>query len=429
MGTLMIVPLLPFYALRMGAHGFTYTSLVSAFSLAMLLSAPLWGRFSDRYGRRPTLFVALGASAISYVIFAFANSLGILFLSRIVQGAGGGTVGVLQAYIADATEPKNRAKALGWLSAATNVGVSVGPLLTIVAVWIGARHLYVGGNDLTLGSHAPGLFAALICVANIGFAWKYLRESRTVSAEARAKVEPRGRARDVIWGVVRHLNAAPSRLIWIYAIAIGAYMASMVLIPLFLVKEFGASEKSTGYLLFFVYMGALNFATRALFLGPLVDRFGEARLSRIGITLIAFGLFFIPLSHSVPMFIISSALLPLGASLTFSCVTAMLSRVISSDERGLYMGTQQTFGGITRVLFPPGAGFLWDNAGVAAPFWVGAVLVTGTLLLGLNAESYLRRAPGAVPIPPQPAELATVGGSGATVELRTAVSGDKRATR
>jgi MFS family permease len=401
MGTLMVVPLLPFYAMRMGASGLTYTMLVSAFSLAMLTSAPLWGRFSDRYGRRPTLLIALGASAISYIIFGFANSLAVLFLSRIVQGAGGGTVGVLQAYIADATEPKDRARALGWLSAATNVGVSVGPILTTVAVWIGARHVALAGHDLTLGQSAPGLFAALICIANIYFAWRFLHESHTVTASARGHIERRGRAPAVIWSVVRHSDAAPSRLIWIYAIALGAYMASMVMVPLLLARQFGATEKSTGYFLFFVYMGVLNFLTRALVLGPLVDRFGEPRLSRFGISLIGVGLFFVPLSHSVPAFMISAALLPLGASLTFSCVTAMLSRVISAEERGLYMGVQQTFGGITRVLFPLGAGLLWDHAGMNAPFWTGAALVAGTLLLGLNTESYLQRTPGA-PTPTTP---------------------------
>ncbi len=406
MGTLMVIPLLPFYATRMGATGLTYTMLVSAFAVAMLLSAPVWGRFSDRYGRRPTLLIALGASAISYVIFAFANSLSVLFLSRIVQGAGGGTVGVLQAYIADAVEPKNRARALGWLSAATNVGVSIGPVLATIAVWIGARHVTLSGHDLTLGESAPGLFAALICLGNLYFAWRFLRESHDVVPSERKQIEPRGRSWEVIWSVIRHSDAPASRLIGIYAIALGAYMASMVIIPLLLMRQFGATEKSTLYYMFFVYMGTLNVVARALFLGPLVDRFGEARLSRFGIVLIALGLLSIPLAHSVPLFVIAAAFLPLGASFTFSCVTAMLSRVISGDERGLYMGVQQTFGGITRVFFPIGAGFLWDQH-PAAPFWTAAGLVAGTLLLGTDAERYLKRAPVGSPVPAPP-EIASV---------------------
>ena len=103
--------------------------LVATFAVAQLTSAPLWGRFSDRYGRRPALMIGLGSSAIAYVLFAYANSLELLFLLRLVQGAGGGTVGVIQAYVADATKPEDRSKALGWLSAATNAGVALGPVL------------------------------------------------------------------------------------------------------------------------------------------------------------------------------------------------------------------------------------------------------------------------------------------------------------
>src|ERR1043166_4632138 len=128
-GLLMLVPLMPFYAQKMGAGGFVVGLLVSSFAIAQLLSSPVWGRFSDRYGRRPALLVGLSASAIAYIIFAFANNLWLLFLSRLVQGAGGGTVGVIQAYVADAMRPEERAKGLGWLSAATNAGVALGPAL------------------------------------------------------------------------------------------------------------------------------------------------------------------------------------------------------------------------------------------------------------------------------------------------------------
>ena len=119
-GLLMVIPLMPFYARKMGAGSMMVTIMVVSFTAAQLLSAPLWGRFSDKYGRRPALLVGLGAAAMAYVVFAFANTIWLLLLSRLVQGAGGGTVGVIQAYVADATEPQNRAKALGWLSAATS---------------------------------------------------------------------------------------------------------------------------------------------------------------------------------------------------------------------------------------------------------------------------------------------------------------------
>src|SRR3954471_11102323 len=151
-GLLMVIPLLPFYAKSMGAGGFIVGAMISSFSVAQLVSAPVWGRFSDRYGRRPALLVGLGASAIAFVIFAYADSLWLLFLSRIVQGAGGGTVGVIQAYVTDAVEPKDRSRALGWRSAATNAGVAIGPV--------------IGSLSTHLSHRAPGLVAAVLCVVN-----------------------------------------------------------------------------------------------------------------------------------------------------------------------------------------------------------------------------------------------------------------------
>src|SRR4026208_350784 len=124
LGVLMIFPLLPFYVKTLGGPGINIFGfhlgigiiagfIIASFTLAQLLSAPLWGKFSDRVGRRPTLLIALTASGIAYLIFGFAHSLLLLFLSRIVQGAGGGTVGVIQAYVADATAPSERARARG----------------------------------------------------------------------------------------------------------------------------------------------------------------------------------------------------------------------------------------------------------------------------------------------------------------------------
>ena len=128
-GSLMIIPLMPFYAKNFGANGLMVGLLVSSFSIAQLVSAPIWGRFSDKYGRRPALIVGMTASAIAYIVFGYANSLWLLFLSRLVQGSGGGTVSVIQAYVADAVRPEERAKGLGWLSAETNAGVELGQVI------------------------------------------------------------------------------------------------------------------------------------------------------------------------------------------------------------------------------------------------------------------------------------------------------------
>src|SRR6266513_2398253 len=201
-GLLMIIPLLPFYVQTLGGSGINFLGMhfgigmiiafiVAAFTVAQFVSAPLWGRFSDRVGRRPTLIIALTAAGISYLIFGFASSLLVLFLSRIVQGAGGGTVGVIQAYVADSTDPKDRARALGWLSATTNLGVALGPVLGSVAIAIGKRDIMPGHASLQMGHAAPGIMAAALCGLNMIFVARFLNESRDAGEHTLTGEAPR----------------------------------------------------------------------------------------------------------------------------------------------------------------------------------------------------------------------------------------------
>jgi multidrug resistance protein len=379
-GVLMILPLLPFYAKNLGAGGFVVTLLVASFSLAQLLSAPFWGRVSDRYGRRPALLIGLFASAIAYVVFAYADSLWLLFLSRLVQGAGGGTVSVIQAYVADVTKPEDRAKSLGWLSAVTNAGVAIGP---VIGSWV--QHL---------GPHKPGLVAAALCVVNMVFAWRYLQESRTLAKVGEKKVVPRT-SREAISRVVSHPHEPPSRLIFIYSIAIGAFQGVTSVLALFLAWRFGVTADTIGY--FFLYIGVLSVLMRAGALPRLLDRFGEARLSRYGLVFLSGGLVGLSLSHDYVTLALSVGCFPIGTALTFPCVTAMLSRVTSANERGLYMGVQQTFGGASRVLFPPLFGLAYQFIGPPSPFLISAAVVAATLLLGRDLEKYAPRVVKAVP--------------------------------
>ncbi len=282
LGLLMVIPLLPFYAERMGGGGLWVGILVSAFSLAQLVSAPLWGRVSDRYGRRPALLVGLGAAAVAYVIFAHAQSLWVLLLSRLVQGAGGGTVGVIQAYVADTTEPKDRAKSLGWLSAATNAGVALGPVL--------------GSASLGFGRQAPGLLAAGLCVVNMIFAWGFLRESLAPAQAGETRARPR-RSREVVLEVLANPGAPAPRLIWIYAIGMGAFAGFTGILALFLARHFGFTEHTIGWV--FMWNGICSVIVRALLLGRMVDALGEVRLARLGQTILGTGLLVLPFTWRV----------------------------------------------------------------------------------------------------------------------------------
>jgi len=397
-GLLMIIPLLPFYVKELGGEGLdvlgvhlgigTITGfIIASFTIAQLLSAPLWGRLSDRVGRRPVLLIALGAAGIAYLIFGFAHSLLVLFLSRLVQGAGGGTVGVIQAYVADSTDPKDRARALGWLSATTNLGVALGPVLGSFAVEIGKRDLMPGPGTWVPGRALPGIVAAGLCLLNMLFAARYLTESRNPS-EHHQEGDIRPTPAQAIGRVLSHSNEPASRLILIYAISIGAFQGSLSVLALFLNARFQVTEHTIGY--FFMYTGSISVFARVLLLGRAVDRLGEANLSRLGLILLATGVLGMPLSRNLGMLAFAVALIPLGTAFTFPCVTALLSRVVDVRDRGLYMGMQQTFGGLARIVAPMFFGWAFDSIGVSAPYFFSSAIILATILLGFGLDQYAR---------------------------------------
>ena len=363
LGFAMIFPLLPFYALRLGGQPWIVGPLVASFSIAQLASSPLWGRVSDRYGRRPTLLIGLSAAAIAYVIFGFATSIWLLFASRVVQGAGGGTTGVIQAYVSDATDPAQRVRGLGWLSASTNAGVMLGPA--------------IGSLASHLGPAAPGLVAAGLCLLNVLFAWAFLPESKPSHTHG-----PRRTVRSAMLEVVRHPTAPLPRLIWIYAVGMGAFGSLSAVLALYLQYRFGVTVRTIGY--FFLYTGALSVVLRALILGPLVDRFGETRVMRSGAVLLVLGMLLYPVPHTIPVMALVLAIIPTGTALLFPAVTALVSHESDPKELGQTMGVQQAFGGIARVAGPMWATPVFQLLGPSVPFLFIAGIVSVTSLLAFQ---------------------------------------------
>jgi len=191
-----------------------------------------------------------------------------------------------------------------------------------------------------------------------------------------------------LWRVVSHAGEPAPRLIWIYALAIGAFYGTGPLLALLLADRFGVTEKTVGY--FIMYFGGMGVVMRAGLLGIAVKRFREARLARLGLVLLAAGLALLSVTRSWLMLFVAITVIPIGTAFTFPCVTALLSRVVPSRERGLYMGVQQTYGGISRVAFPILAGYLIDRLGTGAPYAVAGALVAVTLLITAPLEQYMR---------------------------------------
>ena len=364
-GFAIVLPLLPFYALRLHASDVEVGLILAAYSAAQILSAPLWGRVSDLYGRRPALLIGLLASAAAYVVFGVADALWLLFAMRIIQGAGGGTTGVAQAYVADTIEPGDRARALGWLSAATSAGVMLGPAIGSFAY------------D-QLGTGAPGFVAAGLCILNALFAWRWLPESHVHDATDQ---RPRRPVWHAAWQVVRHPGQSASRLIWIYGVGMLSFTSLTAVLALYLQAAFAITARNIGY--FYTYIGGLSLIIRSVLLGPIVTRFGETRTMRLGIVslLLGFGLY--PLAHQIWQLVLIMPLVPLGTALLFPSTTALLSRSSSRAEYGTVMGVAQTFGGIARVVAPVVATAVFQHLGIGWPFYVagGFVAIAGLLAL------------------------------------------------
>lgn len=371
MGNLIVIPLLPFYAKEYQAADWEVGWLIASFALAQLVTAPLWGRLSDHWGRRPVILWSLVISAAAFVVFALAESVWLLLISRLVQGVGGGTIGVVQAYVSDVVPPKARTQALGWVTVATSAGVMIGPA--------------VGSWATLISDQAPGFVAAGLCLMSLLFAYVYLGEAEEhdepeqTTAKAAEEPRPRTPLGTALFRIILHPTSPVSRLIWVYAISMMAFMAMNGMMVLYLDRVFGIGKESIGY--FYVYVGAISLLMRALLLGPLVNRLGEARTMRLGALSLLLGFLTLPLASNLWLLALTVLLIPVGTSLLFPATTSMVSQHSPRRETGQSLGVQQAFGGVSRVLGP-----LWSTAAfqylaIASTFWINAALMGIVLLI------------------------------------------------
>lgn len=378
-GFLIVLPLLPFYGERFGATETMIGFLIATFAFAQLTSAPLWGRLSDRWGRRPVILGSLLVSAGAFLLFGLAESVWLLFLSRLVQGVGGGTTGVVQAYVSDSMAPEQRTRGLGWLTAATSAGVMIGPLL--------------GSAAAGYGESAPGFLAAGLCLANFAFAWKLLPESIGGREEAEAERRdaaagrpPRHRPSllQAIVRVLSHPASERSRLVWIYALAMMAFMAMNGVIVLYLDRVFDVSERQIGW--FYTYVGGVSLLMRALLLGPINRRLGDVKTMRTGALALGLGLALTPWAGDFVSLALIVLLIPIGTALLFPATTSLVSRLSQRRETGQNLGVQQGFGGVARMLGPIWATAVFQHVGLAAPFWISGGLMAVVVLISLGVH-------------------------------------------
>jgi MFS family permease len=354
----LVIPLLPFYAERFSAPPQEVTALMAVFSLMSMLTAPIWGRLSDRIGRRPILMISMAASALAYLWMGFADAIWMLFAARALAGACAGNIAAAQAYIADVTTPENRAKGMGMIGAAFGLGFIIGPAL---------GGIVAGSHAATADLRTPGLIACgLSLVAFLGCAF-VLKESLPAGLPVRRR---RSRVETLRDALSRKVLA---RLLAIFFLAILAFAGMEATFALWAMAQLGWGPAQCGYL--FTYVGLLSATMQGGLIGKLTARFGEERLLTAGLISIAAGLVILPLSHDLPLLAVATTCLALGMGAMQPSLNSLISRRSGAEEQGEVMGVAQSVASLSRVLGPLLAGALFAGLGRDSPFFFGTMLV------------------------------------------------------
>ncbi|MDQ1437911.1 MAG: transporter, family, tetracycline resistance protein [Acidimicrobiaceae bacterium] len=360
----IVLPILPLYARRFGATPFTATALVATFSGAQLVFSPVWGRVSDRIGRKPVLVLSLAGTAVGSLVTGLAGSLWVLFLGRLIDGVSGASVSVAQASVADVAPPDQRAKLLGLLGAAFGLGFVAGPAIGALAA--------LGGP------HVPFLLAAGIAGVNAVAAWRRLPETHPSLGE-------RGRGRAM---VRRAVDPVPWRrdgvaaLVAVAFVSLAAFSAFEGTFALFGERRLGLRLASTGGV--FAAIGVALVLVQVRLLPAAVDRLGEVKTLRLGLVLDAAGLAALATVHSFAALAPALFFLVVGQGLVSPTLSSILAGKVDADRRGGVLGVQQAAGGLARVVGPLAGGFLFQQAGVPVPYVAGAALMLLAALLALR---------------------------------------------
>ena len=348
----IIIPLLPFYAESFGASAFAIGLLGTSYSLMQFLFSPIWGRWSDRIGRKPIILVGLLGSCVSYVMLALADSLLLLFVARIVGGIAGANIPTAQAYIADVTTPENRAKGMGLVGAAFGLGFIFGPAL--------------GGLLSRYGPQTPMWVAGALCLANFIAAWFLLPESRVESASTRTL----GRIE-----AFRHAMTNPTLLLILalYFIVTMAFSGFEATFALFSEARFGYTATSIGFL--FTFIGVVLALIQGVLVGKVVKRIGEWRLIPMAIFAISASIGMIPFAWNVPTLLAALGLLAVGMGFNNPALSSMVSRLAHADDQGGILGLASSLASLGRVVGPAWGGYLYDAYGMTTPYLSAAALM------------------------------------------------------
>jgi DHA1 family tetracycline resistance protein-like MFS transporter len=373
----IVIPILPYYVESFGGTPFVLGLILTSYSVMQLIFSPILGRLSDRYGRRPVLFVSLIGTGIGFLIMGFATGLGMLFAGRILAGITGGNISTAQAYIADVTTPENRARGMGMFGAAFGLGFIFGPA--------------IGGIMSRWGIHVPVLFAGGLSLANAALLYFTLPETITPGHPARST--RRG------WGYFfSHLKERRLAIVvGVYFLFVVSFSIMTTTFTLYTIFRYQYDALHNGYL--FAYIGVLAAVVQGGLIGRLVKRFGEAALVIAGALILAVALGVLPYvgrteagwHGGLAGLLVLLAFTSLGNSLATPSLSSLASKSVGPAEQGGVMGMTQSAASLARAVGPYLGGWLVNapeappphvsDHSIFATFWVSAGIMFVAFLL------------------------------------------------
>lgn len=357
----VIFPLLPYYIEHFGGSALTVGLLAASFSIMQFIFSPIWGRLSDKIGRKPVILISLIGTSISLLGFGFARSIVWLFITRIIAGIfTSASLPSTYAYVADMSKGKERAQKFGILGAAWGIGNTLGPAF--------------GGLLSRVSISTPFFAAGGLALLNFIFAYFFLPQSKPQKNEITSVKNTTGG----IGRIIAHLKTDIGFLFILFFFASFTLSILEIIFPLFAGFRYHFNETNIGF--FFTFIGIVVGLTQGVLVGKLVARFGEIKTIIIAHVCMIIGYIIISLAPSVITSLGSVMILAIGIALNEPSLMSLISQR-SKEGEGITLGTMWSFDSLARVIGPSIGGFLYIRFVPPAPFWLNAVLLTGSLLI------------------------------------------------